>query len=144
MNPIFKLFTSANIGIFRMTSGKLAATMDGQPLLLLTTTGRKSGEARTVPLMMFDDGAGNRVVIGSAGGAPGHPAWYRNIEASPNVTVEVPGRKYAARAETVTGERRAAIWKNVIAVQSRFAGYEKKATGREIPVVVLTETDAAS
>jgi deazaflavin-dependent oxidoreductase (nitroreductase family) len=144
MNPIFKLFVGANIGIFRATGGKLGGTMGGQPVVLLTTRGRKSGKPRTVPLMSFDDGAGHRVVVASAGGSPTHPAWYQNLVANPVVTVETRGRKYEARAELVEGSDRARLWKEVVAAQPRFAGYEQKAGGREIPLVVLKEAGGAS
>lgn len=144
VNPIFKLFVNTNIAIFRATRGKLGGKMGGQPLILLTTTGKKSGKPRTVPLMSFDDGAGNRVIVASAGGSPAHPAWYANLLANPRVSVEVTGRKYEARAEVITGEARARIWKTVVALQPRFAAYEKKAGEREIPLVVLKEGAAPS
>jgi deazaflavin-dependent oxidoreductase (nitroreductase family) len=132
-----KLFVNANIALFRASGGRLGAKMSGQPLVLLTTTGKKSGKEHTVPLMSFDDGAGNRVIVASAGGSPAHPAWYTNLLAQPRVSVEATGRKYRARAEAVTGEARARIWKTVVALQPRFAGYEKKAGEREIRLVVL-------
>jgi deazaflavin-dependent oxidoreductase (nitroreductase family) len=141
MNPIGKLFLAANIGLFRMTGGKIGSSMFGGSVLLLTTKGRKSGRVRTVPVMYFDDGA-DRVVIASAGGSPVHPAWYNNLSQNPDVTVEVKGKKYAARAEVVRGPERERIWQKVIAVQPRFAGYAAKTQGREIPVVVLKEAQA--
>jgi deazaflavin-dependent oxidoreductase (nitroreductase family) len=144
VNPLFKLFVNANIAIFRATGGRLGASMAGQPVVLLTTTGRKSGKQRTVPLMSFDDGAGNCVLIASAGGSATHPAWYVNLAANPRVSVETKGHRYDARAETVLGEARAQIWKTVVAQQPRFSGYQKKAGGREIPVVVLKEDVARS
>src|SRR5262249_17807803 len=113
-------------------------TMDGQKVLLLTTKGNKTGKLRTVPVMCFED-QGQAVVIASAAGSPMHPAWFKNLESDPNVTVERDGRRYAARAEVVTGDRRARIWNEVVRVQPRFAGYEKKTQGRVIPVVVLKE-----
>jgi F420H(2)-dependent quinone reductase len=140
MNPIFKLFLGANVLLFRATGGKVGSSMFGGRVLLLTTIGSKSGKERTVPVMYFYDGP-NRVVIGSSGGSPAHPAWYRNLNRHPAVTVEVKGRRYQARAETATGSDRARIWKQVVKEQQRFAAYEQKANGREIPVVVLNEVD---
>jgi deazaflavin-dependent oxidoreductase (nitroreductase family) len=140
MNPIFKMFLGANIFLFRATGGKIGSSMFGGRVLLLTTRGGKSGKERTVPVMYFDDGQ-TRVVIASAGGSPTHPAWYKNLNRNGAVTVEVKGRRYPARAETVTGSERARIWNKVVAEQPRFAEYSEKTKGREIPVVVLNEID---
>lgn len=140
MNPIFKLFLRANVFLFRATGGRIGSSMFGGHVLLLTTRGSRSGKERTVPVMYFYDGA-NRVVVASAGGNAAHPAWYRNLNRHPAVTVEVKGRRYPARAETATGSDRARIWKQVIKEQPRFAEYEQKAKGREIPIVMLNEID---
>jgi deazaflavin-dependent oxidoreductase (nitroreductase family) len=140
MNPILKLFLGANVLLFRATGGKIGSSMFGGRVLLLTTRGSKSGKERTVPVMYFDDGP-NRVVIASAGGSPVHPAWYKNLNRHAAVTVEIKGRRYPARAETVTGGERARIWQNVVKEQPRFAEYAQKTNGREIPVVVLNEID---
>jgi deazaflavin-dependent oxidoreductase (nitroreductase family) len=139
MGALLNLFVATHVRVYRASSGKLGSKMDGQPLVLLTTVGRKTGARRTVPLMVFDDGDGHDVIIASAGGNLKHPAWFNNLTANAEVTIEKPGRKYDARASVVTGERRAAIWKKVVAAQSRFDGYQTKAGAREIPVVVLEE-----
>ena len=136
MSPFFKLFTAAHIRAFRATGGRIGGKIGGTRIALLTTTGNKSGEPRTVPLMAFDDDAGI-VVIASAAGSPTHPAWFKNLQGKPDATVEVTGRRYTARAEVVSGEARARIWERVVRQEPRFADYEKKAVGREIPVVVL-------
>jgi deazaflavin-dependent oxidoreductase (nitroreductase family) len=140
MNPIFKLFLGANVLLFRATGGKIGSSMFGGRVLLLTTRGSKSGKERTVPVMYFQDGP-NRVVIASAGGNPAHPAWYKNLHQHAPVTVEIKGRRYPARAETVTGSERARIWNKVVTEQPRFSEYAQKTKGREIPVVVLNEID---
>jgi deazaflavin-dependent oxidoreductase (nitroreductase family) len=139
MNPLMKLFLAGNVSIFRATGGKIGSEMFGGQVLLLTAKGSKSGKDRTVPVMYFEDGA-NRVVVASAGGSPSHPAWFRNLSRDPNVTVETKGKRYQARAEVATGDERARIWTKIVAAQPRFAGYMKKAEGREIPVVVLRDT----
>jgi deazaflavin-dependent oxidoreductase (nitroreductase family) len=136
MNAIMKLFLAGNVLVFRATGGKIGSSMFGGRVLLLTTKGKKTGKPRTVPVMYFDDGA-SQVVIASAGGSPNHPAWFRNLNHDPNVTVETKGRHYQARAEVVTGDERSRIWKKVVAEQPRFADYATKTGGREIPVVVL-------
>jgi deazaflavin-dependent oxidoreductase (nitroreductase family) len=136
MNPVGKLFIAGHVALYRATGGKMGSRMAGGKVLLLTTKGRTSGKPRTVPVMYFGDGA-DRVVIASAGGSAAHPAWFKNLDRHPDVTVEVDGERYAACAAVATGEERARIWKDVTSVQPRFTGYEQKAKGREIPVVVL-------
>ena len=141
MNPVVKLFLAANVGLYRATSGKIGGSMFGGKVLLLTTKGNKTGQKRTVPVMYFEDGS-DRVVIASAGGSPEHPAWFKNLSKDPNVSVEVPGKRYQARAAVVSGDERARIWQKVTTEQPRFAGYAKKSKGREIPVVVLKEVSS--
>jgi deazaflavin-dependent oxidoreductase (nitroreductase family) len=136
MNPIQKAFIAAHTFILHASGGKMGGSVGGQKVLLLTTKGNKSGKPRTVPVMCFED-EGQPVVIASAAGSPTHPAWFKNLEREPNVTVELDGKRFAARAEVVTGETRARILREVVRVQPRFSEYEKKAQGREIPVVVL-------
>jgi proline iminopeptidase len=105
------------------------------PSLLLTTTGRKSGEKFIFPLFYGKAGDGY-FVIASKGGAPHHPGWYRNILANPDVDVQVGTAKMKARARTATGEERAQLWKEALAFWPPYAYYQGK-TAREIPVVVL-------
>ena len=105
------------------------------PSLLLTTTGRKSGERFIFPL--FYGTAGDAYfVIASKGGAPQHPGWYRNILANPDVEVQVGAAKMQARARTATGAERARLWQTALGFWPPYADYQKK-TEREIPVVVL-------
>lgn len=106
------------------------------PSLLLTTTGRKSGEKFLFPL--FYGQAGNSYfVIASKGGAPAHPGWYRNILADPHAEIQVGTAKIKVRARTATGEERTRLWAEAVQIWPPFADYQVKATGREIPVVVL-------
>lgn len=132
------LFIGAHVRVYRLTGGRVGGKIVGQPVVLLTTTGRKTGKARTVPLGCFEDG-GDRFIVASAAGAPTHPAWYNNLVANPEVTIQLGPRTYRARAETVTGEERARLWKMIVAAAPTFADYEKKAVGREIPVVRIKE-----
>ena len=142
MNPLMNLFVGAHVRVYRLTGGSVGGTIVGQPVVLLTTTGRKTGKARTVPLGSFEDG-GDRIVVASAAGSPTHPAWFNNLTANPEVTVQLGPRTYAARAEAISGEERARLWKMIIAKAPVFADYQKKATGREIPVVRLKEAGSA-
>ena len=105
------------------------------PSLMLTTTGRKSGEQFMFPL--FYGRAGNSyIVVASKGGAPQHPKWYLNLVAHPEVEVQVGTTKLKARARTATGEERALLWEKALEFWPPYADYQKK-TEREIPVVVL-------
>jgi deazaflavin-dependent oxidoreductase (nitroreductase family) len=105
------------------------------PALLLTTTGRKSGEKLIFPLFYGETGA-SYFIVASKGGAPKHPSWYLNILANPDVDVQVGTAKMKARARTATGEERALLWEKSLEFWPPYADYQKK-TEREIPVVVL-------
>jgi deazaflavin-dependent oxidoreductase (nitroreductase family) len=106
------------------------------PSLLLTTTGRKSGQGYIFPLFYGRDG-GSYFVIASKGGAPEHPGWYRNILANPLVGVQVGTETLQALARTATGEERERLWQQAVVFFPPYAEYAIKAGGREIPVVVL-------
>ena len=103
--------------------------------LLLTTTGRKTGQSRIMPLIYgkVEDGY---VIIASKGGAPQHPDWYVNLEANPEVEVQVAREKFTARAETVSGAKRQQYWELMLPIWPPYADYQTK-TDREIPVVLL-------
>lgn len=105
------------------------------PSLMLTTTGRKSGEKYMFPLFYGEDG-GKEFIVASKGGAPDHPGWYKNIEANPEVEVQVGTRHYRARARTAKGDERERLWEKALKFWPPYADYRKK-TDREIPVVVL-------
>jgi deazaflavin-dependent oxidoreductase (nitroreductase family) len=105
------------------------------PTLLLTTTGRKSGNALTLPLIFGRSGP-NYVVVASKGGAPTHPSWYLNLQANPEVRVQVKGEKFAARAHTAESAERAALWPKMVEIYGPYEQYQTK-TDRRIPVVVL-------
>ena len=106
------------------------------PSLLLTTTGRKSGEKYLFPLFYGSTG-GSYFVIASKGGAPEHPGWYRNILGDPKVGVQVGTKKMQAVARTATGEERERLWTQAVGFFPPYADYKVKAGDREIPVVVL-------
>ena len=105
------------------------------PCLLLTTTGRRSGEKRTSPLIYGTAGNGY-VVIGSKGGADTQPKWYLNLRANPVVEVQVARERFPACARVATGKEREQLWKQMVQVFPPYGEYQKK-TKREIPVVVL-------
>ena len=106
--------------------------------LLLTTTGRRSGEPRTTPLVYGRDGD-NYVVVASHGGRPTHPAWYLNLAENPAVNVQVAADKFIATVHEALGEERARLWKLMGGVYPMMDEYEKRiGDARVIPVVVLT------
>ncbi len=120
---------------FRANDGKVSGMFANEPLLLLTTTGAKSGERRTNPLVHTLDGD-RVVIIASFGGAPKHPAWFLNIRANPEVTIELPGETFTNNALIPEGEERRRIYDQHAAEMPRFAEYQAM-TSREIPVVVI-------
>jgi deazaflavin-dependent oxidoreductase (nitroreductase family) len=138
---LFTLFVAAHVGLYRVTAGRVGGRMMGMRVLLLTTTGNKSGLPRTVPLMYFHL-EGHDYVVASAGGAPSHPAWYRNLAARPDVEVQIERRRFAARAVAVEEGERARIWPRITAASPQFEGYQRKAGGRLIPVVRLDDKGA--
>ena len=112
--------------------------MNRDRLLLLTTTGRRSGQQRTTPMMFERDGE-DLVVIASNMGAPAHPDWYLNLVAQPAVTVEVNGEHFEADAVTISGPRRERVWGMLKQRYPFFADHEAQTT-RQIPVVAITKT----
>ena len=127
-------FNKTVIDQFRANGGKVEG-FEGWPMLLLTTTGAKTGLARTIPVVFSVDGD-RRVIIASKAGAPHHPHWYLNLVANPEVTVEVPGETYRARAVVAEGAERDRLYHQQADLMPNFTEYQEK-TAREIPVVVL-------
>lgn len=125
---------------FRANRSKPDSPFASRPLLLLTTTGAKSGQPRTAPMMYIPDG--NRLlVIASNAGAVRHPGWYYNLVAHPEVTVEVKDETYDAIATVTEGEERQRLWAKVIAAAPFFVEHQAKIT-REIPVIALERRKA--
>ena len=120
---------------FRADRDRGGGAMKGRPLLLLTTTGAKSGQLRTKPMMYIPDGD-RLLVIASNAGAPTHPDWYRNVVAHPEVTVEVGSDTFKAIAIVTEGLERQRLWSRVVELYPFFADHQAK-TSRQIPVIVL-------
>lgn len=131
---IRKILGPMNEMVYRHSGGRLIGKMSGMPVLLLMTTGRKSGKARSTPLTYVEDGDAY-VVIASFAGQPNHPAWYLNLEANPSATVRIGRKNYAVRAETLRDSERERLWKKVTDVYQGYNGYQLKTT-REIPVAL--------
>ena len=129
------LFNDSHVEAYRKSDGEVGYIWNGAPILLLTTKGRKSGEAKTLPLIFVQDGE-TIAIVASKGGAPDHPAWYKNLTAEPRVTVQIKGDVYQAHARTAEGAERERLWPKAVAVWPQYTDYQA-ATDRKIPVVVL-------
>jgi deazaflavin-dependent oxidoreductase (nitroreductase family) len=128
-------FNARIIEEFRANKGVVGGPFAGRNMLLLTTKGAKSGIVRTTPLVYSRDGD-RLVIIASKGGAPSHPAWYHNLTAHPEVTVEVGTETFNVRAAEATGTERDRLYQQQAAEMPAFNEYQQK-TSRKIPVVVL-------
>jgi len=136
MGEADSLFGDEHVRRYRETGGKVGHIWrGGSTILLLTTTGRTTGEKRTSPLIYAEDGAAF-VIVASKGGAPDHPGWYKNLEKAPEVELQVKDEVFRARARTAQGDERARLWRKANEVWPQYDEYAKK-TNREIPVVVL-------
>ncbi len=137
MSDDMKSFNDGVIAEFRDNGGKVGGTFEGAPVVLVHHTGAKSGVERVTPLMYRPDG--DRVVIfASKAGAPDHPAWFHNLVANPETTIEIGDESgVAVRAVVLEGDDRERIWSAQMADVPQFAEYEKSAAGRVIPVVAL-------
>ena len=132
----FAAMTAALIEDFRAHAGKVTrGPFAGRPVLLLTTTGARTGQPRLAPLVYSRDGE-RYVILASKGGAPTHPAWYRNLVAHPLVTVEVGPETFQARARVTDGAERERLFAQHAADSPAFSDYQRR-TSRVIPVVVL-------
>jgi deazaflavin-dependent oxidoreductase (nitroreductase family) len=126
---------------FRANEGKVGGRFAGAPMLLLHSTGAKSGAERVNPMMYQDLGGGVLAVFASKGGAPRNPDWYHNLVAHPHAVVEVGTQTFDVVARVARGEERTRIWETQKKRYPAFAEYEQK-TEREIPVIVLERARA--
>jgi deazaflavin-dependent oxidoreductase (nitroreductase family) len=130
------LFGQEHVRAYRETGGERGYSWrGGTTILLLTTTGHKSGEQRTTPLIHRTDD-GTWVVVASKGGAPDDPAWYKNLEADPDVEIQVKDEVIPVHAEDATGDERERLWRLMAEAWPAYDDYQRK-TDRQIPVVVL-------
>jgi len=134
-NTLFRFFMGVQIALFRMTKGRAMSAMRGMPVLLLTTVGRKTGKRRTTPLMYIRDGE-RYVITASNSGRDKHPAWLHNLQASPNVQIEIPGKRLEVSVSVATQSEREWLWPQLVAQAPFFDGYQKGTT-RTIPMVML-------
>ncbi|MBG0854277.1 nitroreductase family deazaflavin-dependent oxidoreductase [Streptomyces spinoverrucosus] len=137
-NDTINNFNQQIIEEFRAYRGHVGGHFEGARLILLTTTGARSGAEHTTPVAYLPDGGDRILVIASAAGAPRHPAWYHNLLAHPEVTVESGAFTYQARAVVLEGEERDQAFARAVETDAGWAAYQEKA-GRVIPVVALYE-----
>ena len=128
-------FNNSVIEEFRSNQGETTGMFAGKPLLLLSTTGAKSGQTRVNPLMFLQDGD-RWLVFASKAGAPTNPDWYHNVRANADVTVEIGAESFEATATEVTGEERDELFARQVEAYPNFGEYQEKTT-RKIPVVAL-------
>lgn len=134
---VLKTMNTLHRGLLKVSGGRFGWEAGKMPVLELTTTGRKSGEPRTVMLTSPHQDGDTIVIVASKGGEPTHPAWYLNLQADPEVEVVWKGEpKKKMTARTATAAERADLWPIVTERYSNYAGYQKKTT-REIPLVLL-------
>ena len=133
--PDLSLLGAEHVRVYRETNGEQGYIWNGSPILLLTTTGRRSGEARTIPII-FTPYKNAWVIMASKGGSPTHPKWYLNILDDPNVEVQVKADRYRAVARTAESPERDAIWAEALKNWPNYETYQAR-TERQIPVVVL-------
>jgi deazaflavin-dependent oxidoreductase (nitroreductase family) len=124
-----------HIDEYLSTNGEKGHMWRGVPTLLLTTTGRKSGEPLLIPLIYGQDGD-RYLVVASRGGAPDHPSWYKNLLANPEVEVQVGPERFKARARTANEDEKPALWAKMAQIWPAYNEYQAK-TSRPIPVVIL-------
>lgn len=128
-------FNEQIIDEFRANGGVVGGPFEGAKMVLLTTTGAKSGQQRTLPLVYFPDGE-RVLIVASKGGAPTNPDWYHNLVANPEVTAEVGTEKFQARAIVVAEPERTQLFERVATSNPGFGEYQQK-TSRVIPIVAL-------
>jgi deazaflavin-dependent oxidoreductase (nitroreductase family) len=131
-----KGLSKAHLLVLRSSRGRVLARVAGMPVLVLTTTGRRSGKERVTPLTFFRDGA-RLVVIASNGGADRHPDWFLNLEQNPHTRARIGTDEMAVTARAATADERERLWAMITATFSPYARYQER-TAREIPVVILT------
>lgn len=135
-NVDYSLLGEDHVRRYQETDGAVGYEWNGAPSLLLTTTGRKSGEPRISPLIFGRDGK-DYLIVASVGGMPNHPAWYLNLEADPHASIQVRAEHLDVVARTASPEEKPRLWKIVNEVWPNYDVYQSR-TDRVIPVVILT------
>jgi len=130
-----KLVTKLHTAVYRITGGRVGGRMVNSPVLLLLTTGRKTGKRRSTPLLYLQDGD-DYAIVASNGGTPKHPVWWLNLQADPLAVAEIGGKKIRVRTEEAEGEEKQRLWERLVGMYPQYDKYQRR-TDREIPVVLL-------
>ena len=134
--PLLRRVMGGHTAVYRATGGRIGHQFPGSPpMLLLDHVGAKSGQKRTTPLVYVKDGE-NLVLVASKGGNPKNPAWFHNLRANPETTVQVGAEKRRVRAHVANEEERARLWPKAVGTYGGYHDYQER-TEREIPLVVL-------
>ena len=137
-----KVLFCFHVGVYRLTCGRVLGKGVGAPVLLLTTTGRKTGKRRTWPLLYLVEGD-SYVVVASNGGSITHPSWYLNLTSYPTATIRLRSYQGLVEARTASPEERAFLWPKMVELYYGYETYQGR-TKRQIPLVMLTEMEEAS
>jgi deazaflavin-dependent oxidoreductase (nitroreductase family) len=132
---LIRLLSRAHLGVQRLSGGRLGGRVAGMPVLLLTTTGRRSGRRRTTPLTFFRSGP-ELVVVASNGGADRAPDWSLNLQHEPAAEVRIGARRIAVQAREASDEERERLWPTITGTYAGYARYERR-TSRAIPLFIL-------
>ena len=135
-----RLITGLHSALYRLTDGRIGGKMGSAPMLLLYSTGRKTGRERCTPLLFGRDSE-RLILIGSNGGNEVHPAWIHNLRNEGRARVRLGSRTFPVKVSEAKGEERVRLWEMMVDQFAGYEGYESKTT-REIPVVILTRTEA--
>jgi deazaflavin-dependent oxidoreductase (nitroreductase family) len=131
-----RIVTGLHTQVYRQTGGKIGGKAGKAPMMLLTTTGRRSGQPRTTPIMCIKDGD-HYIAIASHGGDDRDPQWFKNLQAKPEATIQVGPDVIPVKAAVATPEEKVVLWPKAVAAYKGYEGYQRK-TDRDIPVVILT------
>lgn len=135
IKQLFKLVMAIHIFLYRLTGGRFGGKIQTLNVLLLTTTGRKSGKERTTPLGYFDHDGGF-VISASSAGSPHNPGWYYNLKSNPQVTIQIKERVIPVIATEAEGDLRTQLWAQLIEKAPGFLSYQERTT-RQIPMIIL-------
>jgi len=138
-NRVESFFTNVQVSLYRLSGGSIAGTFKGVPVLLLTTTGRKTGKKRTKPLLYLMDND-QVALVASHAGAPTHPIWWRNLQHDPHAEVQIRRTLLQVEAREATLEEREHLWPKLVALYPDYQNYQKRTT-RTIPIVLLQRTN---
>ncbi len=134
--PVLGRMMKGHTAVYRATRGRVGHRVPGlAPMLLLDHVGAKSGARRTSPLVYFKDGQ-NIVLVASKGGYPKHPAWFHNLRANPDTTIQIGGQHRAVRARVADADEHRRLWPKAVDTYGGYAGYQRR-TDRQIPLVIL-------